>query len=150
MLTGYVWVASYIWLWWLLFLLVTQSVIYSSWLTWRPQLGCKCGVHDLLNYHLCVDLLGLLRRLPVFVEPICEPLRFDARTSDVAAAAWGCRKYSQQPHNHILLGLSPPLLVTWHIHRSYWIALCHLSSSMYAFTSPLPTLLMISCGSYPP
>ena len=24
--------------------------------------------------------------------------------------------------HHILLDLSPPLLVTWHIHRSYWIA----------------------------
>ena len=56
----------------LLFLLVTQSVIYSLRLIWRPQLCCESGVHSLSDCYLCVDLVGLTRQLLVYFVQFCN------------------------------------------------------------------------------
>ena len=49
-------------------------------------------MHFSSDCHLCVDLVGLLRQLPVYSVKFCTSLRTDARTTDTAAAARGCRE----------------------------------------------------------
>ena len=84
----------------LLFLLVTQSVIYSSWLTWRLQPCCKSGVHFLSDCHLCVDLVGLLRQLPSYSVQSCKsqrPLRAKFRRGGCSSRLEGYTRDNLTP-----------------------------------------------------
>ena len=60
-------------------------------------------MHFLFDYHLCVDLVGLLRQLPAFsVQSVSRSDPY-ARSSDVATAVLGC-KYIPATTSHNLIG----------------------------------------------
>ena len=74
-------------------LLVTQSVTYFLRLTLRLQLCCKC-VRALFVFSVTSGLIlvGLLRQPASVVVKVCDiAANLQARISDVAAAARGCR-----------------------------------------------------------